>query len=404
MKLTLQLIIALFITNGMFAQTENYWTKKADFGGLKRERAVAFTVGNEAFVGTGIDTMEVVLDDFWKYDVTLDAWTQVASIPGSIRRNAVAFSIGNFGYVGTGMDFAVASDFGSSTLDDFWQYDPVGNLWSAKASYPGGFGGGLYFATGFAIGGKGYICGGKMGPNNYTSEFWEYDQSLDQWAQLANFPGGVRYQLSSFTIDNVAYVGFGTDQDIYRKDIWAYDVTTSTWTAKNDFPASERASSTTFTIGQRGYVCMGANGGILDDLWQYNPFTDGWSVKANYGGTARKNAIAFSLDGKGYVGIGKGYSGKKQSMWEYTPNTGLGLNENLIDLSIYPNPTSDYLHISSPVNTINAIELYSITGKMVYSGEYNQTIDVRDLQSGSYILFAKEENGSVIAKHNFIIQ
>ena len=28
------------------SQTENFWTKKADFPGLKRERAVAFAIGD----------------------------------------------------------------------------------------------------------------------------------------------------------------------------------------------------------------------------------------------------------------------------------------------------------------------------------------------------------------------
>jgi N-acetylneuraminic acid mutarotase len=404
MKLALQLIIALFLTNGLFAQTENFWTKKNDFGGLKRERSVAFTIGNEAFVGTGIDTAEVLLNDFWKYDPTLDTWTQVANLPGSVRRNAVAFTIGNYGYVGTGMNMAVATDPGATTLSDFWEYDPVGNLWTAKADYPGGFGTGIYFATAFSIDSKGYICCGKMGPNSYTNQFWEYKQSLDQWIQLPNFPGGVRYQLVSFAIDFKAYVGLGTDQDIYRKDIWEFDASTSTWSAKNDLPSSERGSAMTFTIGQRGYVCMGGNGGLLGDLWQYNPFTDSWNVKADYGGSSRKNAVAFTINEKAYVGTGKGYSGKKASMWEYTPNTTLGLDENLIDLSIYPNPTSDFIHISSTTNDVNTIELYSITGKMVYSGDHNPTLDIRHLAAGSYILFAKKANGALIAKNNFIIQ
>jgi hypothetical protein len=34
-------------------QTENYWTKKSDFAGLKRERAVAFSIGDYGYVGTG---------------------------------------------------------------------------------------------------------------------------------------------------------------------------------------------------------------------------------------------------------------------------------------------------------------------------------------------------------------
>jgi len=58
-------------------QTENYWTKKSDFAGLKRERAVAFSIGDYGYVGTGVDTAEIVHNDLWKYDPTLDTWTHM---------------------------------------------------------------------------------------------------------------------------------------------------------------------------------------------------------------------------------------------------------------------------------------------------------------------------------------
>lgn len=390
-------ILCLFAFGIGFAQTHNFWTKKSDFSGLKRERAVAFTANNFAFVGTGIDTAEKVLNDFWKYDAISDTWEQVANLPGSIRRNAVAFSIDDIGYVGTGMDSAVASVAGSNVLSDFWAYDPNLNTWTQKADFPGSGGNGVYFATGFAIDSKGYICCGKRGPNDYTDELWEYKPSIDQWAQLPNFPGGVRYQLSSFSIGFSAYVGLGTDQDLYRNDIWKFDATVNQWTQMSNFPASERASSTTFTIGERGYICMGTNGGMLDDLWEYNPEIDLWSVKANYGGSARKNAVAFTLYDKGYVGTGKGYSGKKMSFHEYTPSDILSIdNTDDFTLSIYPNPCTDVITVqaSSP---ITKVEVISSNGKLCKSSS-NQSVYVSDLEPGVYMLHVWHENNLVSSK------
>ena len=404
MKLAIQLLIVVFASNGSFAQTENFWTKKADFGGLKRERAVSFTIGNFAYIGTGIDTTEVVLKDFWKYDPSLDTWTQVATLPGSKRRNAIAFTIGDYGYVGTGMNEAIATNPGATPLNDFWQYDAASNSWTAKASFPGGGPWGLYFATGFTIDSKGYICGGKMGPNDYTNEFWEYKQTLDQWVQLSDFPGGVRYQLASFVIDFKAYVGLGTDQDLYRNDIWQFDAATNAWTAKNDFPSSERASTMTFTIDQRGYVCMGANGGLLDDLWQYNPFTDSWAPKASYGGSSRKNGVGFTLNGKGYVGTGKGYSGKKASMHEYTPNSVLGANEIEIEIAVYPNPANDCINLRYESSEIQSFDLYTMTGQKIFSEEQVTKIDLRDYQAGSYLLIGKQSNGNIVTQQTIILQ
>ncbi len=398
--LTLTIVVLSFCT---FGQTENFWTKKADFSGLKRERAVAFSIGDFGYIGTGVDTAEVVLSDFWKYDPSADTWSQIADIPGSVRRNAIAFTIGNFGYVGTGMDSVVASAPGSQTLADFWQFDPAANSWTQKADYPGSFGSGVYFATGFSIDSKGYLCGGKMGPNFYSNQLWEYKPSLDQWTQLPNFPGGLRYQLASFTVGFKAYVGFGTDQDIYRKDLWEFDATTNQWTAKADFPASERASASTFTIGQRGFVTLGANGGLLDDLWQYNPFTDSWAIKATYGGSPRKNAVSFVVNGKAYVGTGKGYSGKKASMQEYTPGSILGTDEVKIELAIYPNPSSDYLNLNYVPEQIDEIALYSISGEMLVSGNGIQTIQVSDFAQGNYIVIGRKDN-QIVSTQSLIIQ
>ncbi|MCH2224570.1 MAG: T9SS type A sorting domain-containing protein [Crocinitomicaceae bacterium] len=400
----LKTIIFILFSQLAFSQTQNFWTKKSDFSGLKRERAVAFTIDDRAYVGTGVDTAEIVHKDFWEYDPVADTWSQIADIPGSVRRNAIAFSVQGFGYVGTGMDSVVATAPGSSVLNDFWQYDPTTNSWVQKADFPGGANSGVYFATSFSIDSKGYICGGKRGPNNYTNELWEYKPSTDSWAQLPNFPGGVRYQLSSFSIDFKGYVGLGTDQDIYRKDFWAFDVTTNQWNQISDIPASERSSAMTFSIGQRGYVCMGGNGGLLGDLWEYNPFNDSWSIRAAYGGSERKNGVGFTLNGKGYVGTGKGYSGKKASFHEYTPPAILTIEEADLDFSFYPNPTQNQLTLSYTSTQIKTIELYNLSGKQLFSAIRPDAINVSQIPKGVYYMIAKSTTNDIISTQKVIVQ
>jgi len=404
MKHYIYTLLILSICSLANAQTSNTWTKKSDFSGLKRSRAVAFSINDIGYVGTGVDTAEIVHNDFWQYDPTLDTWAQVADLPASVRRNAVGFAINNKGYVGTGMDMAEASMSGSTTLNDFWEYDPALNAWTQKANYPGGFGFGVYFATAFVSGSKGYVCCGKLGPNDYINQLWEYKPAIDQWAQLPGFPGGVRYQLSSFVINHKAYVGLGTDQDAYRKDIWEFNTGTGQWTQKNDFPASSRSAASTFTLGQRGFVCVGANGGLLDDLWEYNPFTDHWSSRATYGGTPRKGAFAFTANGRAYVGTGKGYSGKKASVHEYNPSAILGIEELEDKLSVYPNPATNKIHLTSKSTTIETIELISSTGEKVLQEAFTPVLDIDRLPSGVYFLtgFDKEKNST--APQKLIIQ
>jgi N-acetylneuraminic acid mutarotase len=384
---SLLLLLSLISSGASMAQqtVPNSWVKKSDFTGLKRTRCVAFTINDVAFVGTGVDTAEIVRKDFWRYDDVTDSWTQVADLPGSERRNAMGFAIGNYGYVTAGINKETATSPGALKLNDTWRYDPVANSWLQVANFPGNGGQGMYFGASFVIDDLGFIVGGKHGPNNYTSNMYAYDPVADQWSQAASFPGGVRYQLSALAIDGKGYVGLGTDQDLYRRDWWEYKLETNSWAQRADLPASARASAVTFTIGNRGFVCMGTNGGMLDDLWEYNPYSNSWHSRAPYGGSPRKNAVGFVLGSRAYVGTGKGVSGKKQSFHEYHPMQSLGLTEQTIEVNVYPNPTSDVIYVTTDV-TPEALSLLDVTGKVVLQKENTTSLHVKDLNPGNYLL------------------
>ena len=389
----------LWTSVNISAQTQNFWTKKADFAGLKRERAVAFTIANKGYIATGVDTAALTKKDLWEYDPGLNTWTQKADLPSTPRRNAVSFTIGNEGYIGTGIDSSAANS--AQILADFWAYSPITNSWVEKASFPGSNGNGVYFATAFSTDNKGYVCGGKRGPNNYTAEFWEYKPFTDSWTQRADFPGGVRYQLCSFIVDNFAYVGLGIDNDIYRKDIWQYNPATNGWIQKNDFLGGERGGVCTFTLGQRGFICLGSNGGVKNDLWQYNPFTDNWSIRANFDGSARKNAIAFTVGNRAFVGTGKGISGKKLSFYEYNPFNLLSNNEvnSNLNISIYPNPAKDQLNLSSFESFDVQFQLFDTKGQLIISqdlpnGSFN--INTSHISPGLYLAVLKDNNQNTI--------
>jgi N-acetylneuraminic acid mutarotase len=407
MKNSLATIFFLF-SFLLFGQTENFWTKKGDFTGLKRERAVGFTIGNFGYICSGLDTAELVQKDLWKYNPILDVWTQKADLPGVARRDAIGFSVDSIGYVGTGIDNN--ESMSGIKLNDFWAYNPTTNSWLQKADFPGQGGNGLYFATAFDMGSKGYVCGGKAGPNNYSDQLWEYKPNIDAWSERANFPGGIRYQMSSFSIGVNGYVGFGADEDVFRKDLWEYNGGTNQWTQKANLPASERSSAVAFSIGLRGFICTGNNGGLLGDLWEFNPFSNTWAVRAPYGGTERKNAIAFVVNNRAYVGTGKGYSGKKTSFHEYSPYANVFLETpELISLiwSAYPNPAKDIVNVSFENSKVNAIQIYSSLGILIQEekteGLSFVKVDVSKLNSGSYILVSKDNKGLSLGFKKMII-
>ena len=365
MKKLLLLSGILLFACTLFAQ--NSWEKKTSFVASKRARSVAFTIGNRGYLSTGEDTNDVELNDLWEYDPGSDSWTQKANLPGVGRRDAVGFAIGTKGYVGTGIDASEA--FMGNTLNDFYEYSPVTNTWTTKAVFPGGSGG-IYFATGFAVNGKGYVCCGKQGASWYSQELWEFNPANNTWTQKAYFPGGVRYGQCSFVLNGKAYVGLGTDENWFVNDFWEYNPLTNVWTQKSNFPGSARSFATAFSLGAKGYMGMGTDGGYRDDFFEYDPVNDSWSVKAPFGGEARRSAPSFVITGAAYVMTGRGASGKHRDCWQYQQYV-TGVEENSIThVNAYPNPVTTTLHFDidetfAAAHDQLSVLLTSVDGKVI---------------------------------------
>jgi N-acetylneuraminic acid mutarotase len=400
-------LLSILFSVALFSQTQNFWTKKNDFGGLKRERCVAVSINGKGYIGTGVDTNEVVHRDWWQYDPATDLWTQKANVPGAVRRNAVAFVANNLGYVGTGIDSADA--FNGTAQRDFWRYNSQANTWTPIANFPGANNMGIYFATAFSLDNKGYVCCGKIGSDNYSKEFWEYKPFNDTWYRLADFPGTPRYQLSSFTVSGKAYIGLGADYNVYCDDMYEYNAGNGIWTPKIDFPGGVRGSACTFTLGERGFVCLGVDGGLKGDLWEYNPYLDNWTARASYGGSARKTAAAFTIGDRAFVGTGDGYSGKKASMYEYTPMLILSVEEyQNASVAIYPNPIHDYFIVNMNQSYTGTVSLFSCEGKLIQAESFRNQSQIQmncaEQADGIYLLVIADENGNKIANEKLILR
>ena len=376
-----------------------------DFGGLKREKAVAFSINNYGYVSCGVDTAENVQNDLWQYNPTLDIWTQMASIPAPARKNAISFVINEKGYVGTGFDHD--ETLLGSKLKDFWEYNPLDNSWTEKAHYPGGGDTGIYQATGFSIEDKGYISCGKIGSDAYISETWGYNPSTDNWTERTPFPGGDRYQLISFVLEGKAFVGLGTDHDVFRKDLWEYDPITNTWESKPDFPGSERAQASTFALGTKAFIVFGTDGGLKDELWEYSYHMQSWSIRAPFPGGGRKSAVAFNIGDKGYVGLGKEIDGKKQSFYEYTPTGPLSITEESLVVSIYPNPIKKIAQVELPASIKQGeFIILSVDGKIIQHQTIQSNlfkIDVTNIVSGTYQFLLFDNNRAILGSKSIFV-
>lgn len=111
--------------------TTDFWEARTPIP-VGRLGAVGFSINNIGYVGTGDagfitkQPTELSYNDFWAYIPSSDSWSEVNCInQGNGRSYAVAFSIGEKGYVGTGTDYKLGGD--RTFYNDFWELDfPVG--------------------------------------------------------------------------------------------------------------------------------------------------------------------------------------------------------------------------------------------------------------------------------------
>ncbi len=81
--------------------------------------------------------------------------------------------------------------------------------------------------------------------------------------------------------------------------------------------------------------------------------------------------------------------------FETLDNTGISEIQNS-NICIYPNPTSDFIHIE--IIEPQSISIYSLDGKLVKSVENANVIDVRDLAKGVYLINIEGRTQKIIIK------
>jgi N-acetylneuraminic acid mutarotase len=388
------LLITVLVVTSLHA-TADFWVQKADVGGLTRGDATGFAIGGKCYMGTGYNSGNY-LSDWWEYDPVTDSWTQKASHPGTGVVEAVSFTIGSFGYV-----------VSAPISNDVYKYDPAANSWTAVASFPGGS---RQAAVGFSINNKGYVCTG-MGLGLSYNDMWEYDATSDSWTQKASMPTGGRHYACGFSLGNKAYIGTGLVPGAgLVNDFWQWDPMTNIWTPKANVPGFPRVEASAFSLNGFGYLGMGSGFGIYySDFYQYNATTNTWAIRATYGGGPTEEATQFSLGPVGYVGTG--YDGQspgvlKNDFWAYlSEDSTTNVNDvpTQLDVKFYPNPCADKLHISIHESSFNFIDLTLLDtkGRTVKSARMmgqTHTLDMADLAIGSYSLKLSLPDGMQVVR------
>jgi N-acetylneuraminic acid mutarotase len=295
------------------------WQQVANFGGQPIRGAMAFTVGNAAYIVSGMADDCIPHNQVWKYDPTANAWTRKGNYPGTPIIEGVGFSIGQRGYICLG-----STNGPAGAVADLWEYDAQADRWTQKTSFPGSPRSGSVAVT---IGQKAYIFAGSSGA--LEKDIWEYDPQTDLWTRKTDCPGEGRFLPGGFAIGDKAYFGTGSISGptyTVARDFWEYDPQADHWTRKADFPGAARDYAIGLSLGNRGYLSLGLlNIGtpltLAKDVWEYDPQSDSWSQKTDFAGQARAMSIGFVLGSYLYLGTGNDANAQNLSdIWRARPS------------------------------------------------------------------------------------
>ena len=267
--------------------TNIFWTQKAFFPGHARHSGVGFAIGSKGYVATGVDDLFTKYQDCYEYNPATNSWTQKAPLPDNgngtgsgARYNAVAFTIGNYGYVGTGNN--------GSWLNDFWKFDPSSNSWSSIGTVGYKREGAVVFTDPLDTAAY-LVTGGNNGSVSTVNDFWRYSPA-NGWQRLRNvtntstdnydddYTDIVREYAVAFVMPNngvwKAYLTNGTNGSPIGKT-WEYDFKTDLWTRKTPYehtPGRINAVAWSFINLKRGFVGTGQSGNTsLDDIDEWFP-------------------------------------------------------------------------------------------------------------------------------------
>lgn len=329
MKVNMFFAVSLFIVS-LFACTGGEeeivllgnWTELGAFEGVPRSDAVAFSIGDYGYIGTGYDGNEDErLNDFWRYDAKNDYWTQVSSLPAPARNGAIGFNAGGKGYIATGYD-------GDTKLKDTWEYNPDSNSWIQKADFGGS---GRYGALAFSIDGLGYVGAGYDGNN--LKDLWSYSPEEDKWTQRVSIGGKKRKDAVAFVVNGKAYVCMGADNGQYLGDLWEYDPVGDAWNEKREIGKNANTdeaydddyeiigiNGVAFGFNGKGYVATGGPGYPSNRVWEYNVDADLWTECTNFEGVPKYEAVCFSVNNMPYVATGRSSGYYMDDVWTFNPD------------------------------------------------------------------------------------
>lgn len=365
------------------------WEQLPDFPGTARDDAAAFSIGERAYFGTGMEVGWGLTSNWWEFDFANNAqWYPVPALPATPRQYCSTFQEIGEGYLFGGLD-------ANGPLNEMWQFSESLNSWSQRASLPGP---GRYACATFGVGAFLYVVGGMLSGGIPTNESWRYDPNTDQWTEVASFPGTARHRAASCSGNGpVGYVFGGADSAFHAlADSWEYDAVTDQWSSIAPLPEPRYGADAISFSGWPTLV-----GGVSNDTtfhadaFEYAAGTDSWIDLGDVLPRGiRGGAICFTGIGYYFIVYGLGIDSTLTRRQEiYHTGFVFGMHENdTPSIHLAPNPGTDRFSILGLGPEKVIVTIWDPQGRRLMTTSQT-TIDASSFQSGPVIIRVETAEG-----------
>lgn len=352
---------------------------------VRVDDAIGFSIGETGFVGSGRDDGFQYQTAFYKYQS--GSWIAVDPMIGLGRQYASSFSFQTRGCVLTGVG---PND---SLMKEMQCYNSLTAQWEIKPDFPGNR---RLQASSFTIGNLGF-CGGGRSLTETFNDWYRYDESKDQWTQIKNFPIPL-YECVAFEALGFGFVGLGKDLSGNFSDrFFKYLPLVDEWVEIAPFPGAARIYSLGFELNNAGFICTGLdeNYEFINEFWKYDPLSDEWKKLPDPGYALRRGVSGFTADRCIHVisGLDSSFN-RLDEHWTYCAN-----QESIgIEVLVYPNPANEQIMIIPSENV--EVYVYNVLGEVVdqFSIHNEYLWDCSPLADGVYLLLFQSGKATVLKK------
>ena len=189
-----------------------------------------------------------------------------------------------------------------------------------------------------------------------------------------------------------------------------FDPATNTVTTKAPFIGVGRIAAAGFSVRGQGYIGLGTTAfdspNDLKDFYFYDPILNMWdTIPKSFPGVRRHFVPCITIGDNVYFGTGTNGT-NLADFWAYEWKVAVGINEysQTNSISIFPNPTSDFINLKineTYIDKFLTIKIYSLDGKEVITEnvtEVNHSIPVSSLPKGVYLVSLLSKQDIITAK------